>query len=365
MVSVLLFVSACEEISGTSGKAVTKSPSVPTTEVSVGPAASVPSSSGGGSSRDSNQTINGNCTDSDGGRIYDVYGYTSFIDENGELNLTYDQCLGSNGILETYCITEDISYSEYKNCLSLGYDSCVNGACYYEQINQTTNETCFDSDGGQNYYVKGTVISHSGTYTDLCWGDSGEMTEYTCQNNEVFATPFQCSSLCEDGACVGTPTNGTHMDCSNIGYMCIEVAGSGPDGCEIDTDCAPYINCTDTDGGLNYYVYGTATSIWGTVLHDSCHLDTNNSIEYVAEAYCLPDGDLNNVLFVCPDVCLNGACVNQGNVTCGELGGKTCGIYGTCYGEEVNSADSNECCLGTCRKTFIRQIMEFFRPQQN
>jgi len=58
---------------------------------------------------------------------------------------------------------------------------------------------CTDSDG-DNIYTKGTVVSKSGTYTDLCWGD-GAMTEYTCSANDVFAVANICSYGCSGGAC--------------------------------------------------------------------------------------------------------------------------------------------------------------------
>ncbi|MCD6557780.1 MAG: hypothetical protein J7K31_01960, partial [Candidatus Aenigmarchaeota archaeon] len=67
---------------------------------------------------------------------------------------------------------------------------------------------CTDSDGGKNYYVKGTVIDKYGNkFTDHCKRDlatnTSEVVEYYClDNQEVGAVVRNCPNGCKDGACL-------------------------------------------------------------------------------------------------------------------------------------------------------------------
>lgn len=69
-------------------------------------------------------------------------------------------------------------------------------------------------------------------------------------------------------------------------------------------------NCTDTDGGLNYNVKGTITSKYsdGTpyTASDSCYNGSSTLIEYTCQ---LTGQGNNNVSFVCPNGCSDGACL--------------------------------------------------------
>jgi inhibitor of cysteine peptidase len=75
--------------------------------------------------------------------------------------------------------------------------------------------TCTDSDGGKDYYMKGTVTAGGVNYTDSCTYCTGfcvnppcEVTcgavkEYYCEGNEVKSETYVCPSgyTCKDGAC--------------------------------------------------------------------------------------------------------------------------------------------------------------------
>jgi plastocyanin len=65
--------------------------------------------------------------------------------------------------------------------------------------------TCSDSDGGVNYYAKGTVNFGSQNYADYCTG-SNEIIEYSCSNYgssgyQVNSTTQYCNYGCSNGAC--------------------------------------------------------------------------------------------------------------------------------------------------------------------
>jgi len=66
------------------------------------------------------------------------------------------------------------------------------------------SETCTDSDGGKNYYVKGltSVINqgdNSGEFSDLCLGNN--LTEHSCYGGGSISDIFNCPNGCENGAC--------------------------------------------------------------------------------------------------------------------------------------------------------------------
>ena len=60
--------------------------------------------------------------------------------------------------------------------------------------------TCTDSDGGKNYYQKGTVTVDGTSYTDYCL-DENRLIEYYCSNNQMRFDTYACSYGCENGAC--------------------------------------------------------------------------------------------------------------------------------------------------------------------
>ncbi|MEM2121064.1 MAG: DNRLRE domain-containing protein [Candidatus Woesearchaeota archaeon] len=80
-------------------------------------------------------------------------------------------------------------------------------------ITLATPATCTDSDGGLNYYVKGSVNDGLFTYTDTCWNLSGNgnptryspyLMEYFCEDNRALNYLFECpkTQVCFEGICV-------------------------------------------------------------------------------------------------------------------------------------------------------------------
>jgi len=80
------------------------------------------------------------------------------------------------------------------------------------------------------------------------------------------------------------------------------------------------VQCTDTDGGKNYYEKGTVTDRYGEKYTDYC-IDKKNLMEY----YCNEDGTSGSESYECPYKCEDGACITkspippyEGKLTCGE-----------------------------------------------
>jgi hypothetical protein len=62
---------------------------------------------------------------------------------------------------------------------------------------------CTDTDGGKDYFTKGTVTRGTTTYTDLCYANMGKVFEYYCKEDgtstgEWYACPNGCA---DNGAC--------------------------------------------------------------------------------------------------------------------------------------------------------------------
>ncbi len=131
-------------------------------------------------------------------------------------------------------------------------------------------EFCSDTDGGLDYYVKGNVNSLNLTYVDYCSGLT--LTEYYCINTSVQSVNYNCPQQCINGACTQTP---------------------------------PTEYCTDTDGGIDYYVKGYINSTNGTYT-DQCLTNTTTLTEY----YCYNQTP-QTTNYNCPQQCINGACITS------------------------------------------------------
>ncbi len=244
----------------------------------------------------------------------------------------------------TYCYKSDPScagptctsfnYSYWSTCVngqqtrtvtSSSPSGCSGGSPVLSQscTISTPASTCTDSDGGLNYLVKGNVIvtvsySNSGgssLASDECivGGDhDGWLRELTCNaNNASQMNDYLCPNGCSNGACANTTT--------------------------------PVQNatCTDSDGGLNYWVKGNTTFNYlgagpESTYSDRCMIVSNadsmisnyscsGSNCQVDEYGCNSENNLVVSEYACSNGCVNGACVNTTtpvqNATCTDSDG--------------------------------------------
>lgn len=169
--------------------------------------------------------------------------------------------------------------------------SCSNGVCV-----TAPQQTCTDSDGGQNLGVFGITTVVSGgiatNYSDACT-TSTTINEKYCLGGNSWVNQTYCPSgqICQNGACTFNYTQPN--------------------------------SCFDSDNGYNYYIAGYVTGINNSVnymINDSC---VGN---YVNEYYC--SGNTPNLAFhyYCSSGCSNGKC----NDYCSDSdGGNNPGINGT------------------------------------
>lgn len=258
--------------------------------------------------------VNQTCTDTDGGINYFTKGTVSYLGFNGTNWYTRyngtDWCntmfngsayVNNGNLTELYCLpTADSLGNMHNSSVYRCPNGCSSGAC----VNISANVTCTDTDGGLNYYNKGTITFSNGTNTsDRCLSPT-QITEYQCLNNSLFSTMYYCP--CVDGVCINN-------------------------------------SCTDSDGGLNYYTKGTLTFANGTIYTDFCSSQVGTLIEH----QCTNNPDLGSVGYICPNGCLNGACISSVNYTCSDgTSNLACSITKPKYclnGTLINNCNSCGC----------------------
>jgi hypothetical protein len=110
----------------------------------------------------------------------------------------YDSNVGKMLLTETYCAFNEPK--EYKGIFCDG--ECKDGKCV-EQIQE-----CTDSDGGENYFVKGNVQLGNTINTDYCQENNAqpiEVVEWYCRTpTEIDNVWFKCPNGCKDGACLNS-----------------------------------------------------------------------------------------------------------------------------------------------------------------
>ncbi len=229
-------------------------------------------------------------------------------------------------------VCTDFVYTTWSVCNSTGIqtraiitslpNNCTGGSPILIQMCNYTAPICIDNDGGQEYYSKGTTGLFNGTSwinnTDYCYNTTSLLSENYCLNGVAVAGLYTCPNGCADGACL----NLTIGDAT----------------------------CGDSDGGLNYYVYGSTKFKLGSLEvnnEDECALVSSYNASgypvgwmsdgysfscsgencYISEAYCsvdsngiLLDSDATK-LFKCPNGCANGACINSTQITCNDTDG--------------------------------------------
>ena len=288
------------------------------------------------------------CKDSDGGQVFGVAGKTSnTLGKNGN-----DWCSGSYNLVEYYCDkngdVQSLSYYCPKGCndgaCTGEIQQCGNGVieqgeqCDGKDFAGTTCQSFKGYSGGSLSCNKdctidtgkciktvycGNGICDVGEDTTSCPQDcgtsqlkenvvcyfQGATSEQKCYSDVVFngvTTNFGCSGI---GKCSATITGPKDYQvvwkssCGGYEYTFID----GQDEsiyfkCETIPPTTP---CSDSDGGINYYVKGETLGPNGKGT-DSCF----DSIE-LYEYYCNEKGEVYPINYKCPNGCKDGACIQQ------------------------------------------------------
>jgi len=226
-----------------------------------------------------NNYVGGSCTDSDAGEEYYIYGEISG-DSIPPTYITEDTCLGGNMLRETLCDENDDNQDGYIGTASL-FDcpnGCLDGECIcvddsecptnYECDNGECVEIvdfCTDTDGGEEFYLAGSIDNVTGTYDDYCV-DGNQVGEYYCSGTTTMYSETTCANACVGGACVCVDDT----ECPT-GYEC----SSGT--CVIIGDST----CNDTDEGINYTYQGEVEATnYPTPIADACCMNCQTETTY-------------------------------------------------------------------------------------
>jgi len=218
-------------------------------------------------------------------------------------------------------------------------------------------ESCTDSDGGKNYYVKGKVIADvilgSGLAEDTCVSEIKLREMFCNENGEGEPYLYTCPNGCEDGACIieeicenecgyiGEKICGIHhislgglvMTCGNYDDdECLEWQGKycGEGYKCFDGQCIP--ECTDECGYIGEKICGIHHISLGGLVMTCGNYDDDECLEWDYE-YCGKDNE-----------CVDGEC--QCTDECGYIGEKICGIHHISLGGQVltcGNYDDDEC----------------------
>jgi hypothetical protein len=274
------------------------------------------------------------CTDTEEGRTIYSAGTVNLINE-GEWFSYPDSCAGESMVTEYSCngsalLAVNITCPE-------GY-SCGGGTCY-------PGERCHDTDAGKGdgRYTRGKVYTMDDVHADHCDSD-GRLVEYSCTEHGLVESFIDCPDgfECSGAKCTKvtecTETDdGKDFDARGVtkepsGFSaedeCIDSASlfeyfCGPDelvssvrhvctpgkACS-DGACVESEDCTDSDGGVDYFLTGLTEIGNITLEEDSCE---NNTL---TEFYCDEDGRIASISYSCPFgySCAGGACIS----TCSE-----------------------------------------------
>ena len=250
-----------------------------------------------------------------------------------------DWCVSSNVLLEGQCAVSSNGRPSYVVNGSYCDDACVNGACVYFACRSDLN--CPSVQGPKYCRVNnvtnknescGTVTTYRcdfpATINSKCVASGGGLGCSTCDNGcsggvcvsenltltgSLYVTSNPSSAyLYVDSAYKGlTPALVTNL---NIGSHSVKLTKSGYNNYSTtkyiyagsNTLSATLVlktgNCTDSDGGINYYTFGTVTA-QGAVYSDAC---SGNKTLY--ERYCSGANPLSTT-FTCNTTCSGGRCL--------------------------------------------------------
>ncbi|MDP7493586.1 MAG: cell wall-binding repeat-containing protein, partial [Candidatus Undinarchaeales archaeon] len=300
------------------------------------------------------------CADSDGGKDYYTKGHlVGEMEQPG--GSTYhldssDACTDATRVSEYFCYVEGgIEYGiwETYDCANEG-KACEDGVCVVPAPAEGT-PPCTDSDGGKDYYTQGHLVGEmaqpgGSTYhldsSDACT-DATRVSEYFCYveggvEYGIWET-HDCADegkLCNDGVCVTDP------------------AAQGGE-----------LECTDSDGGKDYYEKGNLVGEMAQPGGSTYHLDSSDACTdatRVSEYFCYVEGGVEYGIWETYDcanegkACEDGACVApapaEGTPPCTDSdGGKDYYVKGQLVGEmeqpggSTYHLDSSDACTDATR----------------
>jgi len=269
------------------------------------------------------------CNDTDGGIFSEKAGQIYKVESRPTL-LNSDRCVNSTSIREYFC-SNTYSVNDIVLSCKPGFlcKSNSNGVGYCEKVPVVVNNTCTDSDGGIDYYIRGyvEVKDSKGVIIASDWDDCDE--EFYCKaDGTAGIIAPACPNGCSNGACISNnqTTNQNVFGWTN--FTSGSFALKHQDSCSLV---------------LQYDSNGIPAG-WQSA--DNC---SGNDC-FVQEAFCRTDDQGNFIdadadkLISCPNGCSNGACIQSNQTaTCTDSdGGPNLYIKGITKGLRAESGQYEE-----------------------
>jgi hypothetical protein len=245
---------------------------------------------------------------------------------------------GYNCSIEGVCVAEKVVSCSTTNPCSKS-QTCVNGICLsgfcgdeicnsWETCSTCTEDcggcsSCLDSDGGLNYYKKGTVQGDFSSLGSNYVGLTGEASDFCIQLDKQGNYPW-VNEQGNGNICAKYDVQKCGENCAIYETYClngkVHVAVSNCPGKCVDGACIQTTpTCSDSDGGINYYAKGNVTYMYGyksPIPNDEAFVEDHcsNSTQ-LQEVYCLVDS-LSQINFGwrgtnCSNGCKDGACIGE------------------------------------------------------
>ena len=332
------------------------------------------------------------CSDSDNGKDYYNKGTTKGLYWQDTINkgplYYYDSCSGCDDNMQNCKYVSEYICREDGKVDLLEYfcqNTCKDGAC----ISSTTTIRCSDTDGGLNYYEKGSTMWGSDISSiDSCEADGITLREEGCvinpgPNQGTMLTNFyKCPNGCKDGACIrgekqreevkcifkGTETQQkcyraeyNWMYCSSYQGTCIVTNLEGYDGEKITwkSSCGGYAY-TVLDGNNEQIEFDCSGATGNFCQSAQC--------DDGSWSKCYVDGSGYCVCSTCPQIIVKPVC---GNGVCESGEGEICMVsISACEAGKECKASSRQCkttCPGDCKETeaIYTKLNEKFKLQVN
>lgn len=195
----------------------------------------------------------------------------------------------------------------------------------------TNAQSCYDSDGGLNYLVKGCVTIDNAIYCDSCLS-STFLSEIYCTADKLNITTYDCSPIgCEDGKCVSatytsttttvtittiktTVTSQTTTSVTTSTTIpSLKECNSCPEACKIE--CDQTIKKSTLQGESDYFKFTLPSEKKVSILLNSI-IKNNDFGDY--DLFTNWDG-------TCPEVgrYYPNECSSEGGYDCGPCSGET------------------------------------------
>ena len=260
------------------------------------------------------------CTDSDGGLDYYVAGNVDWGNKDLLDSCVDIPAMDALGVREYYCENGEGKFVDYK-CLN----GCSNGACVNATIQVEPKPAC-----DENYKIRAINFVSEGSLvneTDIQYYQNGAWVDKRsgAEEGDIFSignlemTVGRINRVNKE-VVLSASSSGV-IDYKQLENKQFSVINSNSIVFDYDNDdwfVASYcgnVTCTDSDGGLNYYVKGIVSK--EGVGEDKCKAQCGStpsglcdSSTSLLEYYCDNNGNANSLFYACPNGCEDGACVN-------------------------------------------------------